>query len=145
MHGKAGSVSIVDPESGTEGRSVCLGNLSGLPFGTCRWRRRPHLCLMSRTQLTVLRPRSHAISVRLSEEEFATLRRMCVLRGARSVSDLARSAMQDMLEGGEIENVPASKKDKHSVRIRSLERKVEELAAELALFKARQTLDEAAP
>lgn len=91
-----------------------------------------------RKPMTVLRPRSRSISVRLSEEEFLSLRRLCVSSGARSVSDLARKAMQDILERAEAENQPAFEKGAHKGQIGHLERKIAELAAELALFKAQQ-------
>jgi len=35
----------------------------------------------------------------MSEEEFSSLRRICVATGARSVSDLAREAMRGLLNG----------------------------------------------
>jgi hypothetical protein len=68
---------------------------------------------------------------------------VCIATGARSVSDLARNAMHDILEGMSRENVPAASNDNHSTQIIELARKVEALAAELALFKAQQPLSEA--
>lgn len=88
--------------------------------------------------MTVLRPRSRSISVRLSEEEFLSLRRLCVSSGARSVSDLARKAMQEVLERAEAESQPAIERGTHRAQIGHLERRIAELAAELALFKAQQ-------
>lgn len=92
--------------------------------------------------MTVLRPRTRAITVRLSEDEFATLRQMCVATGARSVSDLARSAMHDILEGMSREKVPGTFNNEQNDQIIELARKVDELAAELASFKAQQPLGE---
>jgi hypothetical protein len=92
--------------------------------------------------MAVLRPRSRTISVRLSEEEFATFRRLCVSIGARSVSDLARKAMQEILERIVLDSTPLESAGKYNVQIRNLEQKVEELAAEVALFKARKSLNE---
>lgn len=87
--------------------------------------------------MPVLRPRSRSISVRLSEEELAALREVCRATGARSISDLARKAMQEILEREVRQNAFDSKETAHSVQIRILERKVEELATELAMFKIR--------
>jgi GH24 family phage-related lysozyme (muramidase) len=90
--------------------------------------------------MTVLRPRSRSISVRLSEEEFAALQAVCVATGARSISDLARKAMQEVLERVDEEITSNLNHDGRSSQIKSLERKVEELAAELATFKVRQAV-----
>lgn len=90
--------------------------------------------------MTVLRPRSRSISVRLSEEEFAALQAVCAATGARSISDLARRAMQEVLERVDAESASSLTGNGHSVQIKSLERKVEELAAELAMFKVRQAV-----
>lgn len=90
--------------------------------------------------MTVLRPRSRSISVRLSEEEFAALQAVCIATGARSISDLARKAMQEVLERVDAENASNLNANGRSAKIKTLERKVEELAAELATFKVRQTV-----
>jgi hypothetical protein len=45
-----------------------------------------------------IKRRSRMISVRLSEEEYAALRHLCLLTGARSVSDLTRDAMRAVLK-----------------------------------------------
>ena len=46
----------------------------------------------------------------MSEEEFTTLRRVCVATGARSLSDLAREAMRGLLSGANQEN-PANHRE----------------------------------
>lgn len=92
--------------------------------------------------MAVLKPRSRSISVRLSEEEFATFRRLCASTGARSVSDLARKAMQEVLERIRPDGALVEKASKYNAQIRNLEQKVEELAAELASFRAQQSLSE---
>lgn len=85
--------------------------------------------------MTVLRPRSRSISVRLSEEEFATLQRLCIATGARSVSDLARKAMRDILE----RTPTVESASEYAVQICDLEQKMEELASKLARFRATQS------
>lgn len=45
----------------------------------------------------ILKPRSKMISVRLSEDEYHELRDMCASHEARSVSEMARKAMQTIL------------------------------------------------
>ena len=85
--------------------------------------------------MTETKRRSRMISVRLSEEEYAALRHLCSLTGARSVSDLTRDAMRSVLKrinreepiGGNIEEFRAGMKN--------LERKVEQLEAKIMLFK----------
>ena len=48
--------------------------------------------------MTVLKPRSRKVSVRLSEEEYVALRRICSLTSARSVSDVTREAMRAVVK-----------------------------------------------
>jgi hypothetical protein len=47
--------------------------------------------------LAILKRRSRMISFRLSEEEYAGLRTLCEIEGARSVSDLARDAVSRLM------------------------------------------------
>ena len=47
--------------------------------------------------MAVLRRRSRMVSFRLSEQEYQHLITLCTERGARSLSDLARDAMQGLL------------------------------------------------
>jgi hypothetical protein len=75
------------------------------------------------------------ISVRLSEEEYAALHHLCMLTGARSVSDLTRDAMRAVLKrasrdesGSNLEEVRAGMKN--------LERKVEQLEAKIMLSRS---------
>jgi hypothetical protein len=72
----------------------------------------------------------------MSEEEFSTLRRICVATGARSVSDLAREAIRDLLSGENQENSGDGSRSEYSAQMRNLEQKVDKLSAEMALFKA---------
>jgi hypothetical protein len=72
----------------------------------------------------------------MSEEEFSTLRRICVATGARSVSDLAREAIRGLLNGGNQENSGEGSRNEYSAQMRNLEQKVDKLSAEIALFKA---------
>lgn len=76
------------------------------------------------------------ISVRLSEDEFTALRRLCIVSGARSVSDLARDAMQLLLKGANHDDILGSRMDDFRAQIVSMDRKIEQLTAELTLFKA---------
>ncbi len=52
----------------------------------------------------ILKPRSRMISVRLSEDEYHELRSLCASHEARSVSEMARKAMQNILgqSGGRV-------------------------------------------
>ncbi|HWE86982.1 MAG TPA: hypothetical protein VG267_18705 [Terracidiphilus sp.] len=86
--------------------------------------------------MSVLIPRIRTINVRLSEEEYLALERFCVASGARSISDLVRSAMHSLVTGANQESALASSVNQYSTHVRSLEHKVEDLAAQLASFKA---------
>jgi len=85
--------------------------------------------------MTVLKPRSRTISVRLSEEEYVALTRMCSVTGARSLSDLTRAAMRELLNGVHKEDVLGDLRDEFRDQVKSLDRKLEELAERVASFK----------
>ena len=85
--------------------------------------------------MTVLKPRSRMISVRLSEEEYLALRRVCSVTGARSVSDLTRDAMRVLLNGANRDDVLGNHMDEFRAQMRSLNKKIEQLAAEISTFK----------
>ncbi|MGB8260383.1 MAG: hypothetical protein WCE75_08525 [Terracidiphilus sp.] len=82
--------------------------------------------------MTVLKPRSRMISVRLSEEEYTALRRLCVITGARSVSDLTRDAMRVLLSRSQHEDETGSPLEEFRAQMRNLNQKVEQLSAEIA-------------
>jgi len=86
--------------------------------------------------MTVLKPRSRAISVRLSEEEYWALRRLCSVTGARSVSDLTRNAMRGLLDGLDREEMRGISIDEFRAQMKSLVRKIEKLAAEVTSIAA---------
>ncbi len=75
------------------------------------------------------------ISIRLSEEEYLALRRLYLVSGARSVSDLTRSAMRVLLNGGGQRDVTANPLDEFSTQMKALNQKIEQLAAEVTSFK----------
>jgi hypothetical protein len=75
------------------------------------------------------------ISVRLSEEEYLALRRVCSVTGARSVSDLTRDAMRVLLNGANRDDVLGNHMDEFRAQMRSLNKKIEQLAAEISTFK----------
>lgn len=86
--------------------------------------------------MAVLIPRVRTINVRLSEDEFLAIERFCAASGARSISDLVRTAMHSLVMGESRKNSPASSLDEYSMHVKDLEQKVATLAAELALLKA---------
>ena len=50
--------------------------------------------------MSVLKPRNRLVYFRVSEDEFRQFNHICETTGARSVSDLARSAMQRLVQDG---------------------------------------------
>jgi len=48
--------------------------------------------------MSVLRPRNRLVYFRVSEDEFERFNHICEAMGARSISDLARSAVQSMIQ-----------------------------------------------
>jgi len=76
------------------------------------------------------------ISVRLSEEEYSALRRLCSMTGARSVSDLTRDSMRVLLNGANREGVFGMNLEEFRSEIRNLNKKIEQLAEEIATSRA---------
>lgn len=89
--------------------------------------------------MKVLRPRSRMISVRLSEEEYSALRRLCFVTGARSVSDLTRDAVNGFLRGVSRVDALGTRSDDVLSLIKNLDRKMQQLAAEFSAFKAERS------
>lgn len=94
-----------------------------------------------RTSMAVLKPRSHMISVRLSDEEYSALMGLCLVTGARSISDLARDAMRALQNGANREVVPGSYMDEFRSQMRSMDKKIEQLSAEITMFKRSRTTE----
>jgi hypothetical protein len=90
--------------------------------------------------MSVLRPRSRIISIRISEEEFSALRRICVASGARSLSDLAREAMRSLWNRPGQGNGGDGARDEVYAQMKDLEQRVEKLNAEITLLKADRNL-----
>ena len=44
-----------------------------------------------------LKPRNRLITFRVTDEEYEELRRTCVVAGSRSISDLARTALKEIM------------------------------------------------
>src|ERR1039458_5558442 len=84
--------------------------------------------------MTVPNPRSRMISVRLSEEEYSDLRRLCSTTGARSVSDITRDAMRVLVNGSNRDDILTIHIDEFRTQMRSLDRKIEQLSAEITSF-----------
>ena len=88
--------------------------------------------------MTVQHRRSRTISVRLSEEEYLGLKRLCLVTGARSVSDLTRDAMRVVLNGASRDDVLGLRMDEFRSLLKSLDRKIDQLAARLAPAKTEE-------
>ena len=89
--------------------------------------------------MAVLVQRIRTLGVRLSEDEYSSLERFCVESGARSISDLARSAICSFMSHGNQENALAATVNQNVAQVMELQQKIEILAAEIALFKANST------
>ena len=84
--------------------------------------------------MSVLKPRSRIVSIRLSEEEYLALRQRCDVTNARSVSDLTRDAMKALLTGNGRDKTLAGCMKEFSAQMRKIDQRmerIERLAAEL--------------
>jgi predicted DNA-binding protein len=89
--------------------------------------------------MTETKRRSRMISVRLSEEEYAALRNLCSLTGARTVSDFTRDAMRAVVKRVSNDEPHVSSLDEFRAGMKNLEKKVEQLEAKIMLSQAQQT------
>jgi hypothetical protein len=82
--------------------------------------------------MSVLKPRTRVVYFRVSEDEFRQLHALCELRGERSLSDLARSAMRQMLQGngGAGEQTVAQKLSQLDATLAELSQALKRFAAE---------------
>ena len=78
--------------------------------------------------MPIRNPHSRTISLRLSEEEYVGLKRVCVVTGARSVSDLIRDAMRALLNGVNRDDVLGFRIDEFCAQLKNLDRKIDRLA-----------------
>ncbi len=74
--------------------------------------------------------RTRTISLRLSEQEFAALKSLYAIHGARSISDFARTALQSLLAGA------ANDQFAIELKIKQVDLKLENLTAALARLSA---------
>jgi len=71
----------------------------------------------------MLRPRNRLVYFRVSEDEYQRFNELCVSTGSRSISDLARSAMQSMMQ----ESSDKGETDRVSQKLAALETLMNEL------------------
>jgi len=81
------------------------------------------------------------ISVRLSEEEYSALKQLCLLTGARSVSDLTRDAMRGLLNGTNRDSTLVVHMDEFRAQITNLDRKIEHLMTKITASKGTASAD----
>ncbi len=81
--------------------------------------------------MTIRNPRSRAISIRLSEEEYVTIKKLCSVTGARSVSDFTRDAMRVVLKGVDRDDVVGLRMHEFRELLKNLDRKIDQIAASL--------------
>jgi hypothetical protein len=84
--------------------------------------------------MSVLKPRNRLVYFRVSEDEFQQFNQMCESVGARSISDLARSAIQRMIQQDgnhqpQIADPVAAKLTILETIVCDLDRKVQQLTA----------------
>lgn len=90
--------------------------------------------------MTILDPRTRTIGVRVSDDEYAALEQFCLTGGARSISDLARTAIWEFVNRAGRQKSPSSR-SVSSAQIHSLEQKIEMLSVEIASLKSDKGLN----
>jgi hypothetical protein len=90
--------------------------------------------------MAVLKPRERLVYFRISEDEFRQFTSACEQGGARSVSDLARSAVQRLIADGERRREDRKLEE----RMQVLEELIAAVSEQLHLLTATQARDGAA-
>jgi hypothetical protein len=89
--------------------------------------------------MTVLKVRTRMISVRLSDDEYMALKALCLIRGARSVSDLTRDAVRSLLNRKEREDLLSERMEEFRLQMKNLDQKIEQLALRIDPEKLNST------
>lgn len=76
------------------------------------------------------------ISIRLSEDEYSALMNLCVMTGARSVSDLARDGLRLLMSGPADGSLSKIHADGLQSQIQLLNRRIEELNERIMTTRA---------
>lgn len=84
--------------------------------------------------MTVLKPRTRMISVRLSQEEYLALRDICSITGARSVSDVTRDAVRSVLRAVHREETDFNPEELRA-GLKSLEQRIDTLEARFTALR----------
>ena len=87
--------------------------------------------------MPILKPRSRSISIRLSEDEFLTLKHLCAVTGARSISHMTRDAMRVILNRVSREEQVGLRMDDFSGLLKNLDRKIDQLEARMTCIETR--------
>ena len=80
--------------------------------------------------MAVLKPRERLVYFRISEDEFHQFLSVCEQEGARSLSDLARNAVQRLIASGNRQK----QEDGLAPRVEILEKLIAEVSAQLQLL-----------
>ncbi|HUO27897.1 MAG TPA: hypothetical protein VMU80_01675 [Bryobacteraceae bacterium] len=87
--------------------------------------------------MAVLRPRERLVYFRISEDEFRQFVSVCEQAGARSVSDLARNAVQRLIADGQRQREDQELDEK----IRLLERMIAAVSEQLRVLATNQAAE----
>jgi hypothetical protein len=79
------------------------------------------------------KPRTKMVSFRLTSDEYHMYRQACRARGAQSISELARVALQSIIGGAHVN---------HEEQIRELQERVKILSADIDRYAERLTTRE---
>jgi hypothetical protein len=85
--------------------------------------------------VAVLKPRERLVYFRISEDEFRQFVSVCEQEGARSVSDLARSAVQRLIADGHRER----EDDEMTEKMHKLEKLISAVTEQLQLLVTNQS------
>lgn len=84
-------------------------------------------------------PRVRIVNVRVSEEEYLAMERFCASSGARSLSELVRNTMHQLVSSSDQESKLATTVNENAQQVKRLEEKINCLSAEVAQLRNRKS------
>ncbi|MDR3718107.1 MAG: hypothetical protein P4K98_04845 [Bryobacteraceae bacterium] len=82
--------------------------------------------------MTLLRRRDKMVSIRLSDDEFIRVREACRMKGARSISDLARDAICRRVAGPSVREITGE--DGLCARVEDLDHRINHLQEQVSIL-----------
>jgi len=129
------SVRVVGANGSASGRlanRIASPEVKGHPGSEARTPRAGTCRLEVLYSMTLLRRRDKMVSIRLSDDEFIRVREACRMKGARSISDLARDAICRRVAGSPVREITGE--DGLCARVEDLDHRINHLQEQVSIL-----------